>query len=136
MLFEGTTVSFLRAELLWYFYCVPDILNPSNGLDSGSTSSSPCPEAAEVPREAWGPGPASGRAKFHQSVGVSRGSGTYPEEAWPQDGPAEWDPGGQLWVQKHRFSKGETRPPWLLFLATHLDELGSFLKKRLMRQNF
>lgn len=44
MLFEETTVFFLRAKLLWCFYLLLDVLNPSNGLDSGS----PPLEAVEV----------------------------------------------------------------------------------------
>lgn len=44
MLFEETTVFFLRAKLLWCFYLFLDVLNPSNGLDSES----PPLEAVEV----------------------------------------------------------------------------------------
>lgn len=46
---------FLRPELLRYFACLLDVLNPSDPIQEA------LPTAAEVIQEAWGRGPSSHR---------------------------------------------------------------------------
>lgn len=60
---------FLRPELLWYFACLLDILNPTDQIQEA------LPKAAQVIQEAWGmwASPVTGRASFHQSVGGEQG---------------------------------------------------------------
>lgn len=66
--FEETAMFFLRPQLLWYFACLLDVLNPSDQIQEA------LPTAAEVIQEAWDMGlPVTGRARFQQSVGGKQG---------------------------------------------------------------